>query len=183
MAYDARAESIRLIADGLPDRPVRLSRRRRFAPVAVDVHGDVAAAWFVRRGVGCYWDDLHLLARDDDGWRLLGGGGGSSGSPWSTDEFDRARDELAAGWIRVDGGSSVRRDFRPLHRARWIHATELLVGREVADVVVDGGRRLPVPYHGRLVVVWATPRPPRVSALDATGHEVAERRLTGRPEH
>jgi transposase len=37
VAYDVEAESRRLIADRLPDRPVQLSRRRRFAPVAVDV--------------------------------------------------------------------------------------------------------------------------------------------------
>jgi len=58
VAYDIEAESRRLIADGLPDRPVQLSRRRRFAPVAVDVDGDVAGTWFVRRGVGCFWDEV-----------------------------------------------------------------------------------------------------------------------------
>jgi len=73
------AESRRLIADGLPDRPVQLSRRRRFAPVAVDVDGDVAGTWFVRRGVGCFWDEIHLLVHQANGWSYKGGGGGSSG--------------------------------------------------------------------------------------------------------
>jgi hypothetical protein len=176
VAYDAWAESVRLIEDGLPDRPVRLSRRRRFAPVAVDVDGDVAAAWFVRRGVACFWDDTHLLTRDEDGWRLLGGGGGSSGGPWSTEEFERARGRLPAGAIETAGGSSVRRDGGPW--AGWIRAAELLVGPAVAAVVVDDRRRLAVPYHGRLVVVWAARRPPRLSARDAAGRELASRELS-----
>jgi hypothetical protein len=146
VVYDAQAESTRLIADGLPDRPVTLSRRRRFAPVAVDVDDDIACTRFVRRGVGCFWDETHLLAREHTSWRLLGGGGASSGKP---------------------------PDPRLPWGGRWLRAAELLVGRSVAVVLVDGRRRLPVPYHGRLVVVWASRRPPRVSARDAAGHELA----------
>lgn len=174
VAYNIPAESQRLIVDGLPDRPVRLSRRRRFAPVAVDVDGDIACTRFVRRGVGCFWDETHLLARDDNGWRLLGGGGASSGELWSTNEFEQARDQLSYGHVQVEGGPSVRCD--PGRRlpwgAHWVHAAKLLVNRSVAVVVVDARRRLPVPYHGRLVVVWASRRPPWVSARDAAGHEL-----------
>src|SRR3954451_15064569 len=110
VAYEVKAESRRLIADGLPDRPVQLSRRRRFAPVAVDVDDDVACTLFVRRGVGCFWDETHLLVRDDNGWSYQGSGGGSSGEPWSTDGFVQARDELPVGDVRVGGGTSVRVD-------------------------------------------------------------------------
>jgi len=175
VAYDILGESQRLIADGLPDRPVWLSRRRRFAPVAVDVDGDIACTRFVRRGVGCFWDETHLLVHDGGGWRVLGGGGGSSGGPWSTDEFERARDRLSADDVLVEGGAGVWHDF---HRrlpwgGRWLQVAELLVGTSVAVIVVDARRRLPVPYHGRLVVVWASGRPPRVSARDAAGHELA----------
>ncbi|MEV0717142.1 hypothetical protein [Asanoa sp. NPDC050611] len=173
MAYDARAESLRLIAEGLPDGPVRLSRRHRFSPVAVDVADDAAAPWFVRRGVGCFWDEIHLLVRVPDGWRRLGGGGGSSGGPWSTDEFERARHLLPPGGIEVGGGSSVVRDGggRWPWSDRWIRSAQLLVGPSVTEVVIEGRRR-PVPYHGRLVVVWTARRPPRVSARDATGREI-----------
>jgi hypothetical protein len=180
VAYDVLAESRRLIGDGLPDRPVRLSRRRRFAPVAVDVDGDIAATRFVRRGVGCFWDETHLLARDDNGWRLLGGGGASYGEPWSTDEFERAGDQLSPGHVRVDDGPAVWCDPDrrwPGRAPRWVRAAQLVVSRSVAVVVVDGRRRLPVPYHGRLVVVWGSRRPPRVSARDAAGHELASAAL------
>ncbi|WP_203711179.1 hypothetical protein, partial [Asanoa siamensis] len=178
MAYDVRAESRRLIEHGLPPGPVRLSRRHRFAPVAVDVADDVAATWFVRRGVGCYWDEFHLFARDDDGWRLLGGGGGSSSGMFSSAAFAAAREELASDWIQVDGGSSVRRDSSTLTpwRDRWIHSASLLVGRAVTTVAV-AGRVLRVPPHGHLVVVWGDRRPPSVSARDATGRELTTRRL------
>src|SRR5690349_5051978 len=150
------AESRRLIADGLPDRPVQLSRRRRFAPVAVDVDGDVAGTWFVRRGVGCFWDEIHLLVHQANGWSYRGGGGGSSGEAWSTEEFVSARDELSAGEVRVDGGASVWVGLNRSWRGRWLRSAELLVGRDVAVVVVDARRRLLVPYHGRAVVVWAS---------------------------
>ena len=181
MAYDARSEGRRLIADGLPDRPVRLSRRRRFAPVAVDVDGDVAATWFVRRGVACYWDEIHLFAHDHSGWNRLGGGGGQLGRAVVDRRVRPCRADLSAGWIQVTGGASVNRDAGGLlpWGARWIHSAELLVGPEAAVVVVDGRRRLPVPNHGRLVVVW-TRRPPRVSALDGAGRELASREVLGR---
>ena len=176
MAYDAVAESLRLIADGLPGGPVRLSRRRRFAPLAVDVDGNVAATRFLRRGVACYWEETHLLVRDDTaGWHRLGSGGSSSGEPWTAEEFARPRAEAGPGAVETNGASSVRNDAR---RPRWIRAAELVAGRDVAEVVIDGRRRLVVPEHGRLVVVWASWRPPRVSARDSAGNELSTLRLS-----
>jgi hypothetical protein len=79
MAYDALVESVRLIEHGLPDAPGRLSRRRRFDPVAVDVDGDIAVTMFVRRGVnGELWRDNHALCRRRGGWHVLGGGSGNA---------------------------------------------------------------------------------------------------------
>ncbi|MBM2623278.1 hypothetical protein JIG36_48055 [Actinoplanes sp. LDG1-06] len=167
MAYDYLAESRRLIADGLPDRPVRLSRRHRFAALAVDVDGAMAATRFVRRGVACHWDDTHVLTRGADGlWWVHGGGGGSSDGPWSTAEFERARAELEPGAIVVEGGSGVM--VPP-----WIQAIELLVGRDAATVRIDDRRELQVPPHGRLVVVSAE-RCPQLSTHDAAGNKLAE---------
>ncbi|HYN93656.1 MAG TPA: hypothetical protein VES42_07385 [Pilimelia sp.] len=181
MSYDALAESLRLITDGLPDRPVRLSRRCRFAPVAVDVDGDVAATRFLRRGVGCFWDETHLLvARDRGGWRMLGGGGSSSDAAEdpTAAEFERARDGLAPYEVAAGGGASVVRDGNRLFPwgGRWVRSAALLVGGGVAEVTV-GGRRLPVAYHGHLVVVWGSRRPPTVAARDGAGRTVATRTL------
>lgn len=73
MAYDALVESIALIEHGVPDAPAQLSRRRRFASLAVDVDGDVAGTCFARRRVGCVAVETWVLVRE---WVVLGGGGG-----------------------------------------------------------------------------------------------------------
>ncbi|GAA3344946.1 hypothetical protein GCM10020358_50160 [Amorphoplanes nipponensis] len=178
MAYDREAESRKLIAGGLPARPVSLSRRRRFAPLAVDVDGDIAAARFVRRGVSCYWDETHILVYDGQaGWRYTGGGGSSAGERWSAEAFLRDRADLAPAGIEATGGSSVRDHA---HRPAWIRTAELLVGGAVTTVVVDGRRRLVVPGHGRLVVVWSARQPPIVSARDPADRELSRTRPPGR---
>ncbi|NES27989.1 hypothetical protein GCE86_09500 [Micromonospora terminaliae] len=175
MAYDALAESLRLIISGLPDGPVRLSRRRRFAPVAVDVDGNVAATRFLRRGVGCYWDETHLLAVDNHGaWRTLGGGGASYDEDPTAEEFERARDDLPPYQVAMSGSAGVVRDGNPpLPWGRqWVRGSAVLVGHGVAELHVNG-RHLPVPYHGHLIVVWSSRRPPTVTAHDGTGRTVA----------
>ncbi|GAA4457634.1 hypothetical protein [Phytohabitans houttuyneae] len=175
MAYDPLAESVRLIADGLPDRPVRLSRRHRFAPVAVDVDGDIAAARFLRRGAGCFWDETHLLVADaPGGWRRLGSGGSSHGTEdHAGTEFERARQGIAPHDVVVGGGAGALRDSDRLlpWRGRWVQTASLLAGSGIARVTVKG-RELHVPYHGHLVVVWQTRRPPSVAAHDAAGRPV-----------
>lgn len=69
VVYDVLAESVELIESRrLPPVP-RLSRRRRFAAMSVDVDGDVAVTTFARRRVNCIWQDTHVLAlRDGDRW-------------------------------------------------------------------------------------------------------------------
>ena len=179
MAYDAVVQSRRLIAEGLPSGPVRLSRRRRFAPLGVDVAGDVAATRFLRRGVACYWDETHLLVRHAEaGWLLLGGGGGGSDRPWTAERFARERAEVAPAGIEISGSSSVHHERRTgSWGTPWIRSAELLAGRDVAVVLVED-RRLVVPDHGRLVVVWASRRPPWASARDAAGGELSSLRLS-----
>ncbi len=172
MAYDYEAESRKLIAEGLPSRPVGLSRRHRFAPLAVDVDGNLAATRFLRRGVSSYSDDTHLLVRGADGlWRVLGGGGGETGEPWSTDAFLAARVALAPDELEIEGGAGVS------HGSSWVSSAQILAGREVASIRV-GARELVVPAHGRLVVVWSAPDPPVVTANDAEGRELTTVVLT-----
>ena len=67
MAYDIVQESVALIEAGRAE-PVRsLTRRRRFAAMALDVSDDLAAAMFARRGVGCVHQEVHTLALRNDG--------------------------------------------------------------------------------------------------------------------
>jgi hypothetical protein len=108
VAYDVLAESQRLIASGLLDRPVRLSRRHRYSPAAIDIDGGIAAARFLRRGAGSVHDETHLLTSDGQSWTYRGGGGSQAFGPWSAEEFEQARDEVPADCIQVDSGPAVR---------------------------------------------------------------------------
>lgn len=174
MAYDAFTESVRLIEHGRQDDPSRLSRRRRFAALAVDVDGDVAAALFVRRGAGVFWQEVHVLARERAGWRLLGGGGGA-------DEDDGLGDRPPAAAlpapIVTDGAGSVLRESGLLPwDSRYVHDAVLRAAREVHTVLV-AGRALAVPRHGWLVVMWQSRRPPVATALGINGRELGSIRL------
>jgi len=78
VAYDVLEESRKLIAEGVPDITFRLTRRRRFLPVACDVDGAFAATLFLRRGVsGDPWMESWTLKYDAGAWVLLGGGAGN----------------------------------------------------------------------------------------------------------
>ncbi len=67
------AESIALIESRRLEPVRRLSRRRRFAAMAVDFACDVAASMCARRGVGCIWQETHVLALREGRWAWLGG--------------------------------------------------------------------------------------------------------------
>src|SRR3954453_930012 len=58
MVYDALAESVALIETRALHPILRLSRRRRFVPMAMDVAGDIAATMFLRRGAGCVHEEV-----------------------------------------------------------------------------------------------------------------------------
>lgn len=172
MVYDALAESRRLIEHGLPAVPDRLSRRRRFAPVAVDVDGPVAVTMFARRGVnGAIWRDNHTLCQRRDGWQLLGGGSGNN-----TDGLlrDRSARRLNGSWVRTGGGATIRDAGRltPIPPPRWIRYATLQVAAEVATLDINGRRRIVVPRHGTVCVVWGSRRPPTVALRDAEGKEL-----------
>src|SRR4051812_373143 len=65
------------------------------------------------------------------------------------------------------GTARTRHGWLGFGRDGWISYTELRLAEEVAALRV-ADRLLPVARHGSAVVVW-TRRPPRVSALDASG--------------
>ncbi|MBM6398818.1 hypothetical protein [Phycicoccus sonneratiae] len=187
MAYDALVESVRLIESRRLDVVPALSRRRRFAALAVDVAGDTAVTMFARRGVGCVWSETHVLTRREEGWHLVGGGG-SSGD----DDLLAPRPEVlepppgpphAAGpapYARVEGGGGVSDGVARAGRwpwsGRWIGYTELRVTAAVTSVIV-GDREVLVPWHGRLVVLRGGRGGATVSLRDAAGRVLDTVRL------
>lgn len=165
MAYDQLVESRRLIAEGPPDTPYRLSRRRRFIPLAVDVDGDVAATLFVRRGVS---GNPHLeawaLERREGDWVVLGGGSGDG-----FDELFEPRDAMEGQLRRLGGGWTLRGSDRLLPwPRRGISHFEMRLGARVASLEV-GQRRVEVAPHGVAIVVWRSRNPPTIRLLAATG--------------
>jgi hypothetical protein len=167
VVYDALAESVAILEGApLPD-VAQLSRRVRFAPLAVDRDGDVAATMFLRRGVsGVPEVDVHTLELTEGGWRMLGGGSGPG------DEATGPRPRLAdlgSPAVSHGGGGTARSRRGRLGWTRhdWISWAELRVAEEVSALRV-GARLLPVARHGCAVVVWARAAP-GVVALDASG--------------
>lgn len=165
MAYDRLLESRKLIAEGPPNTPYRLSRRRRFIPLAVDVDGDVAATLFVRRGVS---GNPHLeawaLERREDDWLVLGGGGGDG-----FDELFEPRDAMEGHVRRLGGGWTLRRSDRLLPwPRRGISHVEMRLGSQVASLEV-GERRVEIAPHGVAIIVWRSRNPPTIRVLGPTG--------------
>lgn len=175
MAYDALAESLRLIESGDVTPVVsRLSRRRRHAAIAVDVAGDIAVTVFVRRSVGCNVEETHVLARHGGEWFLLGGGGG----PAADDALDDRPAELSQEpWgspgrdprvVALEGSGGCR-DTRARNLWRpyggWINYSTIRVNADVARVAVND-RQIAVPWHGRVVIAWPGRRPQEVALLD-----------------
>lgn len=198
MAYDAGAESIALIELGNAClRPVtRLSRRRRFVPMAVDVAGDFAATLFLRRGARLDHLEIWILALRGGRWQVLGGGG----STVSRDEDLLAQrpetipDQLQNPWpalpgidpARVTGGGATGRvldsgggtGMFPWSGRRISYAVVFASAR-VHHLRV-GDRAITVPWHGRTLLTWAARRAPAVSAHDATGRGLGTARLVTR---
>lgn len=180
MAYDAVAESRRLIASRELTPATRLSRRRRYVPMAVDVCDDVAVTMFARRSVGCNVEETYVLARHGDEWTMLGGGGGPldddalSYRPAVLPSLPSGHPEASARVVRTQGAggvldSGVRSSWPG--RGRWINYCIVRVSAEVAHLVVDE-RHIAVPWHGRCVVGWAGRRPKEVAVLAHDGRQL-----------
>jgi hypothetical protein len=187
VAYDVLAESVALIEAGRVEPVPRLSRRRRFAAMAVDVVGDVAATLFARRGVGCVWKEIHVLALRDREWTYLGGGGGTVDEDLLADRpavlpsllglgreagaDPRVMTVSGTGGVSEGGDGTGRQ-----HGKRWISYAELWVTVQVTSLQI-AERLLVVPWHGHVVVVWPERQPQRVVALDEDGKSLGEIRL------
>ncbi|GGM67914.1 hypothetical protein GCM10011608_61420 [Micromonospora sonchi] len=104
---------------------------------------------------------------------MLGGGSSSNGDDPTAYDFERARDGLTPYEMALNGSAGVARGNRLLPWGTpWVRTTAVLVGHGIAELQVNG-RRLPIPYHGHLIVVWGSRRPPTVTALDGAGRRVA----------
>ena len=176
VAYDALAESLALIEHGVRSDPPGLSRRRRFAALAVDVDGDIACTLFLVRGPGHVRYETHALARRDGVWRLLGGGGG--GGPETARLDDRpSTAALGAPVVVAGAGSTLADSGRWPWSGRYVRDSQLQVSSAVHSIAV-GQRVLAVPRHGHLVVVWSGRRPPTAVAQGADGEPVCRVPLT-----
>jgi hypothetical protein len=187
VAYDVVAESVALIEAGRAEPVPRLSRRRRFAAMAVDVAGDVAASMFARRGVGRVWKEIHVLALRDGEWTWLGGGGSDGDQDLLADRPAVLPSLLGLGSeagadprVMAVSGSGGSDDGDGTGRwpqsRRWISYAELRVNAQVTSVQV-AERLLVVPWHGHVLVVWSGRQPPHVVALDEGDKSRAEMQL------
>jgi hypothetical protein len=194
---DALAQDLALIESRQLVRVVRLSRQQRFVVLSVDVDVDrgLAVTSFARRGVGCTWRDVHVLARRQGQWVLLGG---------SSTDGDEDQDLLAdrppvmTDWsASLDPPRPAEARGRPLllpgstggvHDARagadrwpwsgrWVSHSEVRASAAVESLTI-AGRALAVPWHGRSVVVWTGRRRLVVRARDCADPTVGELALT-----
>lgn len=190
MAYDALAESLRLLESRELAPVTRLSRRRRHVAMAVDVADDIAVTMFVRRSVGCIVEEIHVLARHAGEWFLLGGGGG----PAADDALEYRPAELDRGLHRTPGvdprvlsleGSGGIWDGRARRRpwpsrGRWINYGTMQVNADVARVATND-RQVAVPWHGRVVIAWPGRRPQELAVLDNEGRRLGKVTLPPSP--
>lgn len=173
MAYDRLAESLRLIEGEPFADPVALSRRRRYAALAVDVDGDVAVTLFVRRGVSGRPElESWTFERRAGLWAILGGGGG--GYYWGDPLADRPGSGELGAPARVMGRGWTARRRRPRFPVgrRGVSYLSARVAREVASIRVGRHRHIGVPRHGNVVVCWGGLRMPRVELLDLGGRSL-----------
>lgn len=199
MAYDPLAESRALIDSGNEGlRPVsRLSRRRRFVPMAVDVADDFAATMFLRRSVGRAEVEVWQLALRGNEWCLLGGGGGSEGSDENLLADRPALIPPAMHNPRValpdldpstvvggynSGGALDARGRRGLFpwSGRWINYRVVFASERACSVRFDG-RTISIPWHGRTLLAWAgRTAAPKISAYDEFGQILGTSRIVSR---
>ena len=194
MSYDALEESVALIESKALRAIPRLSRRRRFVPLAVDVAGDIAATMFLRRGAGCVHQEVWQLVLRDQQWHLLGGAGGTSDDDEDllADRPHIIADEMRGPWNTLPGidpqvltggagaggvHDSMGREGMFPWSGRWISHTTLFASAQVCSTRVDD-REITVPWHGRTLVTWVGRKPPKVvSAYAANGQHLGTARL------
>lgn len=175
MRYGHVEQSVRLLDGAPPAAEAKLSRRKRYAALASDRDGDVAAALFLRRGVnGEPRLDVHHLEKKGSSWRLLGGGGSNAVPPLTPRP---TLHELGSAVI-IGGKSGTLRNADRLMPwgAKWVWSVELRLALEVVALRV-ADRQVPVAPHGLAVVVWAR-HPPAVETVDVDERSLGTIRIS-----
>lgn len=177
MWEEIEAECLRTIERGQVDETIRLSRRHRWKPLALDVHGDVAVVVVARRGkrAGGSIQGIPFHRRADE-WVCVGSPGVVAGS--ADDRFLPPRGP-GCGGVQWSSGGGTRLVSTP-----WWSFGRRFVSHRVFQVpegvshLEAHGRRAEVSAHGFGCVVGRGRRMPAVTLLDAEGRPLE--RLTAR---
>lgn len=172
---------VRLIESGITADPRRLSRRCRFAAVAYDIHADIAATWFVRRGHPVPQHEIHVLGLEKGRWQVRFGGKFGDGDDRLSDR--PGLDVLGAPLVIQACGGLIPPNVPHAGPAPdQLGYVALRAASTVGSVALDRGDTLAVPRHGNLLVVWRR-QAPVANALDADGaHLVSVNLGEGRPD-
>lgn len=174
----------RRVVSGKTPQPGWLPRRYLTVVSAdVDLDSGIGAVWLVRRpGSAGAETRIARIERCGGRWEYSG-----AGSTHGDVEADRraAGDPGQPGMIELGGRSGgVSNAYRlehphsPASAAPWVEASELRVAAEVGHLLI-GERRIEVPAHGRVIVVWKSPPTggggirPLITALGSDGSELS----------
>ncbi|MFI0259248.1 hypothetical protein ACH4OW_09455 [Streptomyces sp. NPDC017056] len=158
------------LLNGRPLQPCRAPRRLLTVVSGdLDTAAGVAGLWLVRRPRSAHATSHTLLfERCGRDWTYVGGSSGTADP--LPGRRRKAGEPGQAGMVEVAGTGSVvsRAHVAHLHDVAplalpLIGCAELHVAAEV-DHLVAGGRRVEVPAHGSLIVVWRFPPLPGTAA-------------------
>lgn len=183
--YDAESVGLRVLSG----RPLRWRHRHAgVVVVASDVAADagVAAVWLTRpaRGPGT-GNESCLFERVGGSWQYLGGGGSGEELPL-TGRPSASRAGPASMMTSLSGSAGRSRSDREAQgaergfdRVGWVACAMFRVATEIAHLQV-AARRIEVPRHGYVIVVWkappspvSPPRPP-IAAISEDGRRLTE---------
>lgn len=159
---------------------------RRYLTVVsadVDLDSGIGAVWLVRRPRSARAETrIARIERYDGRWEYSG-----AGSTHGDVEADRGAAGYPglSGMIKLGGRSGgvsnahrLEHPHSPVSAAPWVEASELRVAAEVSHLTI-GERRVEVPAHGSVIVVWKSPSTggggirPLITAVGSDGSELS----------
>jgi hypothetical protein len=166
---------------GRPVRPFPRLTARRIVLLATDINAGagVAAVWLVRRpGSARQVEETLLYERGPGGWQELGGGAGIGGKGIGPDDGVLAARPSAT---RNGPGSMLRHSggAASYEHTGIVCCNHLRVAAEV-EYIQAGERRISVPEHGYVLVVWKSASAvlpsgrPRIVAVGRDGSVLTE---------